>query len=93
MMSKGKDISIVYTQTFPSVPDQWPSPSSGEIGLGTIQGQIGVVKTKRSEPMEVLAEPTEVPQARWADDEEDHSEDQTPAAAERRSRRRGRIGR
>lgn len=93
MMSKGKDISVVYTQTFPSVPEQWPSPSSGEIGLGTIQGQIGVPKTKRSEPMQVLAEPTEVPQPRWADEEEDQPEDQTDAVVERRSRRRARIGR
>ena len=93
MMSSGKNINVPYTQTFPRVPEQWPSPSSGEIGLGTIQGQIGVVKTKRSEPMEVLAEPTEVPQARWADDEERQPEDETEAAPERRSRRRGRIGR
>ena len=51
MMSKGQDIRVVYTQTFAKTAlDPWPSPSSGEIGLGTIQGQVGVVKTKRSEP-------------------------------------------
>lgn len=42
---------VVYTQTFNPIPDQWPSPSlTGSIGLGTIAGQIGVVKTKRSLP-------------------------------------------
>lgn len=37
---------VVYTQLFVAVPDQWPSPSAGTIGLGTIQGTVGVVKTK-----------------------------------------------
>jgi hypothetical protein len=50
MMSKGQDIKVVYTQTFAKTAlDPWPSPSSGEIGLGTIQGQIGQVKSKREE--------------------------------------------
>lgn len=44
-------LNVVYTQTFAPVPDQWPSPTeAGTIGLGTIQGEIGVVKTKRSLP-------------------------------------------
>ncbi|KIX04467.1 uncharacterized protein Z518_05335 [Rhinocladiella mackenziei CBS 650.93] len=43
-------VPVVYTQTFAPVPDQWPSATAGEIGLGTIQGTIGVVKTKRSLP-------------------------------------------
>lgn len=37
---------VVYTQLFVAVPDQWPSAQAGTIGLGTIQGEIGVVKTK-----------------------------------------------
>lgn len=40
-------IEVAYTQLFVDVPDQWPSPSAGSIGLGTIQGQVGVVKSKR----------------------------------------------
>ncbi|KAL1999278.1 hypothetical protein VTN02DRAFT_4737 [Thermoascus thermophilus] len=36
---------VTYTQTFASVPDQWPQPSSGSIGLGTLTGKIGVTKT------------------------------------------------
>lgn len=45
---------VVYTQTFNPIPDQWPSPSlAGSIGLGTITGEIGVVKTKRSLPTQV----------------------------------------
>lgn len=88
LQSKGNPIMVPYTQTFAKVPQQWPSASSGEIGLGTIQGQIGVVKTKRSEPMEILAEPTEAPRARWDDDEPTA---ETTTAAETRSRRRVRI--
>lgn len=29
-------LPVTYTQTFASVPDQWASPSSGTIGLGTL---------------------------------------------------------
>lgn len=44
-------LNVVYTQTFNPIPDQWPSPTeAGTIGLGTIVGEIGVVKTKRSLP-------------------------------------------
>jgi len=48
-------IQEVYTQTFASPVDQWPSPTAGSIGLGTIQGEVGVVKTKRD------AMPTQLP--------------------------------
>ncbi|EXJ94249.1 hypothetical protein A1O1_02642 [Capronia coronata CBS 617.96] len=46
-------VPVVYTQTFPTAYEQWPSPTAGEIGLGTIQGTVGVVKTKRSLPTQV----------------------------------------
>lgn len=46
-------VPVVYTQTFAPVPDQWPSATAGEIGLGTIQGTVGVVKSKRSLPTQV----------------------------------------
>lgn len=36
---------VIYTQTFAAVPDQWSSPVAGTIGLGTIQGEVGIVKT------------------------------------------------
>lgn len=36
---------VTYTQKFADVPDQWPEPSSGSIGLGTLTGKIGVTKT------------------------------------------------
>lgn len=29
-------VSIVYTQTFASVPDQWPTAGAGTIGYGTL---------------------------------------------------------
>ena len=38
-------VPLVYTQTFPSVYESFPSPASGDIGLGTISGTVGVVKT------------------------------------------------
>ena len=38
-------LSTMFTQTFVSVPDQWPGPTSGQIGLGTIGGTIGAVRT------------------------------------------------
>ncbi|KIW21060.1 hypothetical protein PV08_01639 [Exophiala spinifera] len=43
-------VPVVYTQTFARIPDQWPLPTAGSIGLGTIQGTIGVVKSKRELP-------------------------------------------
>ncbi|KAJ9613473.1 hypothetical protein H2200_003415 [Cladophialophora chaetospira] len=43
-------VPVVYTQTFPPTPDQWPSPLAGTIGLGTIQGTVGGIRSKREEP-------------------------------------------
>lgn len=57
-------VPVVYTQTFPTVWDPWPGPTAGEIGLGTIQGTVGVVRTnsKRSLPTQApLGEPVSVP--------------------------------
>jgi hypothetical protein len=48
-----QQVAVVYTQTFGGVPDQWPAPTVGTIGLGTIQGDVGQVKTKRSLPTQV----------------------------------------
>lgn len=47
----GAQVMQPYTQTFAAVPDQWPEPTAGTVGMGTIQGQIGQVKTnsKREE--------------------------------------------
>ncbi len=61
-------VPVVYTQTFVAVPDQWSSPTSGEIGLGTITGTIGVVKTKRSLP-------TQAPMAEKGPETGDKNED------------------
>lgn len=49
---------VVYTQLFSAVPDQGLAPASGSIGLGTIQGQIGVVKTARKR--DAKPQPTEI---------------------------------
>ena len=40
-----KQVPIVYTQKFSSIPSQGPTPAKGEIGLGTLTGKIGVVNT------------------------------------------------
>lgn len=42
-----KQVEVVYTQLFSAVPDQGEAPGVGSIGLGTIVGPIGVVKTKK----------------------------------------------
>ena len=39
---------ITYTQTFASVPDQGASPSAGTVGMGTLTGSVGVVKTDQA---------------------------------------------
>ncbi|KAI1619955.1 hypothetical protein EDD37DRAFT_181175 [Exophiala viscosa] len=46
-------VAVVYTQTFAAIPDQWPSYTAGSIGLGTLTGTIGVVKSKRSLPTQM----------------------------------------
>ena len=40
-----KQVAIVYTQKFSSVPSQGPTPQQGAIGLGTLTGKVGVVQT------------------------------------------------
>jgi hypothetical protein len=51
--------NIQFTQTFASTPlGSWPlgaTPLAGAIGLGDIQGSIGVIKTKRDLAMETPA--------------------------------------
>ncbi|KAK4938730.1 hypothetical protein LTR66_015068 [Elasticomyces elasticus] len=41
-------VQVVYTQTFAAVPDQLPSPASGNVGLGTLTGTVGAVRTGES---------------------------------------------
>ncbi|KIW98113.1 uncharacterized protein Z519_01697 [Cladophialophora bantiana CBS 173.52] len=43
-------VPVVYTQTFAPIPDQWTSAGPGTIGLGTISGTVGQVRSKRSLP-------------------------------------------
>ncbi|KAI9816884.1 MAG: hypothetical protein M1827_001529 [Pycnora praestabilis] len=38
-------VQVVYSQAFSSVPSQGPSPASGQIGMGTLTGVIGVLRT------------------------------------------------
>ncbi|SLM38340.1 hypothetical protein LPUS_08503 [Lasallia pustulata] len=38
-------LSFVYTQLFSPVPEQGPSAASGNIGMGTLTGVVGAVKT------------------------------------------------
>ncbi len=45
---KMTQVLVIYSQTFVSIPDQGPTPVQGKIGLGTLTGSIGVVKTAES---------------------------------------------
>lgn len=38
----------VFTQTFASVLDPLPTPASGSIGLGTLTGSVGAVRTEQA---------------------------------------------
>lgn len=41
-------MQTVYTQTFASVLDQLATPSAGSIGLGTLTGSVGAVRTEQA---------------------------------------------
>jgi hypothetical protein len=53
-----QQVEVVYTQLFSAVPDQGLAPAVGSIGLGTIQGQVGVVKTAGKR--DAKPEPTDI---------------------------------
>ena len=44
-----KSVQVTYTQTFSPTPDPWAAPKPGTIGLGTLTGQVGVVKTAQAD--------------------------------------------
>ncbi|KAM5446430.1 hypothetical protein MaudCBS49596_006542 [Microsporum audouinii] len=54
-------VQVLYTQTFPPTPDPWPAPKSGEIGLGTLMGEIGKTTTIKARSL-----PTDGPEAMFA---------------------------
>ncbi|KAI9718449.1 MAG: hypothetical protein M1812_004170 [Candelaria pacifica] len=39
-------VAVVYSQQFSSVPNQGPTPAAGSIGMGTLTGAVGAVKTQ-----------------------------------------------
>ena len=41
-------VQVIYTQLFSAVPSQGPGPMSGSIGMGTLTGAVGVVKTSEA---------------------------------------------
>lgn len=41
-------LPVVFSQAFSSVPDQLPSAASGSVGMGTITGVTGAVKTGKA---------------------------------------------
>ncbi|OQO14443.1 hypothetical protein B0A48_01320 [Cryoendolithus antarcticus] len=53
-------VQLAYTQTFAAVPDQWPSPGVGQIGLGTLKSKRGIAPATAEEtglagrPVEVV---------------------------------------
>ncbi|KAJ9665674.1 hypothetical protein H2201_004158 [Coniosporium apollinis] len=38
-------VQLVFTQTYNVVPEQLPTPNKGVIGMGTLTGEVGVVRT------------------------------------------------
>ena len=54
----GTGAVYTYTQVFTAFPDPWSSPSAGTIGLGTISGSVGVVKSSSKSKRAVMAAPT-----------------------------------
>ena len=46
-------MQVAYTQTFVDVPQQWEAAGAGSIGMGTIVGEVGRVRTKRFVPVGV----------------------------------------
>ena len=44
-----KSVQVTYTQTFAPTPDPWAAPKAGSIGLGTLTGQVGAVKTAQAD--------------------------------------------
>lgn len=41
-------VQVVYSQAFSAVPSQFPSAQAGSIGLGTLTGVVGAVKTQEA---------------------------------------------
>ncbi len=58
-----QQVQVVYSQAFEEVPDQWELPVVGSIGLGTIKGTVGVVKTNNKVKRGIVAWPTTMPEA------------------------------
>lgn len=58
-----QQVQVVYSQAFEDVPDQWELPVVGSIGLGTIKGTVGVVKTNNKVRRGIVAWPTVMPEA------------------------------
>jgi len=48
-------VPVVYSQSFANVPDQLSSASPGTIGLGTLTGDVGTVKTSEAEKGDAAA--------------------------------------
>ena len=56
-----QQVQVVYSQAFEPVPDQWEEPQPGTVGMGTIKGTVGVVKTNNKVRRVAVAGPTAVP--------------------------------
>ncbi|KAK2882495.1 hypothetical protein FQN49_000294 [Arthroderma sp. PD_2] len=52
---------VIYTQTFPPIPDQLPTPMVGKIGLGTLKGEIGKTST-----IQARSVPTDAPDSTFS---------------------------
>ena len=43
-----KHVPTLFTQLFSSVPTQAPAPQVGSIGMGTLTGEVGAVRTEQA---------------------------------------------
>ena len=43
-----RNVPVMYTQTFASVPSQGAAPAQGSVGLGSLTGAVGAVKTEQA---------------------------------------------
>jgi len=47
-------VEVIFSQTFASVPIQGPTPLEGKVGMGTLTGTVGAVKTKATSGADAL---------------------------------------
>lgn len=44
-------VQVIYTQTFAKVVSQGDAPGVGAVGMGTLTGEVGVLRTEQAKGM------------------------------------------